>query len=249
MGRSEPQPELDLEDINATLVDQGARERIAWAVQQFGQRLVMSSSFGAHSAVMLHLVSEVAPKTPVIVIDTGYLFPETYTFMQALSERLTIQMHVYNPAMSAARQEALYGKLWEQGEEGVQRYLQLNKVEPMQRALEELQAQAWLSGLRHHQNEHRNNLRPVELQDGRYKIHPILQWSEEEVERYIQDHELPFHPLYAQGYRSVGDWHSTLPTVAGQDPREGRILGKNNECGLHLPLSEAQDASLKSSGL
>ena len=81
------------------------------------------------------------------------------------------------------------------------------------------------------------------------KVHPILPWTTEEVEAYLDAHDLPYHPLYAEGYRSIGDVHSTLPTTPDMDPRDGRILGRKRECGLHLPLTDEQNQSLKSSGL
>ncbi|MFT5355630.1 MAG: phosphoadenosine phosphosulfate reductase [Polyangiales bacterium] len=151
--------------------------------------------------------------------------------------------------MSAARREALFGEEWEQGEEGVTGYLRVHKVEPMQRALDELEAVAWMAGLRGGQSEHRATLPRVGVQNGRIKIHPILPWGDDEVARYVSEHALPLHPLVAEGYRSIGDVHSTLPTSDDMDPRDGRILGKKKECGLHLPLSEDVSRSLKSSGL
>jgi phosphoadenosine phosphosulfate reductase len=241
--------ERTLDELNRGLEGSGPEDVIRWAKERFGEGLVMSTSFGAHSAVMLHLVSQVASDIPVIFVDTGYLFPETYRFADELVRRFGIRLEVVSPAMTAARQEALFGKLWEQGDEGVQRYLRINKVEPMNRALEQLGARAWLAGLRADQTDHRGSLRRVDLQDGRYKIHPILHWSNAQVEAYMAEHDLPFHPLYAQGYRSIGDWHSTLPTTDDMDPRDGRILGQKRECGIHLPLTEEENASLKSSGL
>ncbi len=89
----------------------------------------------------------------------------------------------------------------------------------------------------------------MEQQGARYKLHPILSFTNADVERYLQRYSLPQHPLFEQGYRSIGDWHSTIPTLPDQDPRDGRILGVKRECGLHLPISAEQEASLKSSGL
>ena len=241
--------EIGLEDANRELRGSSAEEVVAWAAERFATGLVMSSSFGAQSAVMLHLVSRIAPETPVIFIDTGYLFPETYRFAEQLQQRFGLNLHVFGPTMTPARQEALYGRTWEQGSEGVQEYLQRNKVEPMQRALDTLGARAWMAGLRSDQTEHRSELPRVGTQDGRVKIHPILRWSLEDVEAYMDAHDLPYHPLYAEGFRSIGDVHSTLPTTDDMDPRDGRILGKKRECGLHLPLSAEENQSLKSSGL
>jgi phosphoadenosine phosphosulfate reductase len=237
----------DLDRENRSRGASTPEELIAWAHERYGDRLVASTSFGATSAVMLDLIHRVAPRTPIICIDTGYLFEETYRFANDLIKRLDLDMRFYSPAMSAARQEALNGKLWEQGEAGVQRYLQINKVEPMQRALRELGAEAWMAGVRADQTEHRAGLRRIGRQDGRIKIHPILRWTSEDIENYMREHDLPHHPLVEQGYRSIGDHHSTIPTTDDMDPRDGRILGKKRECGLHL--TEEENQSLKSSGL
>ena len=239
----------NLDEQNRALGASTPEELIEWARARFGDELVASTSFGATSAVMLHLLRRVAPETPIVCVDTGYLFPETYRFADDLVRRLGLDVRFYSARMSPARQEAVYGKLWEQGEDGVKRYLELNKVEPMQRALEDLGAVAWMAGLRAEQTEHRAGLRRVDRQDGRIKLHPILRWSAEEVNAYMEKHDLPHHPLVAQGYRSIGDHHSTIPTTDDMDPRDGRILGQTRECGLHLPLTKEQDQSLKSSGL
>jgi phosphoadenosine phosphosulfate reductase len=240
-------PALDREA--SSLETSTAEELIGWAHERYGDRLIASTSFGATSAVMLHLVHRVAPRTPIVCIDTGYLFEETYQFADDLIKRLDLDVRFYSAPMSAARQEALYGKLWEQGEDGVKQYLQINKVEPMQRALEELGAAAWMAGLRAEQTEHRAGLRRIDRQDGRVKVHPILNWTSEEMDAYLARHDLPHHPLVEQGYRSIGDHHSTIPTTDDMDPRDGRILGKKRECGLHLPLTDEENQSLKSSGL
>lgn len=241
--------DLDLARLDRELATASAEEVIDWAYRRFGSGLVMSSSFGATAAVMLHLVSRVAPRMPILCIDTGYLFPETYRFAAELEKRFGLNLRWYSATMTQARQEALYGQLWDQGDEGVKKYLYLNKVEPMQRALVELGATAWLAGLRADQTEHRSGLRRVDVQDGRVKVHPILHWSEHDVEAYMQEFDLPYHPLYAEGYKSIGDHHSTLPVTPDMDPRAGRLLGNKRECGLHLPLSEAAAVSFKSSGL
>lgn len=239
----------DLDEENRALGASTPEELIEWAVDRYGENLIASTSFGATSAVMLHLVHRLAPRTPIVCVDTGYLFPETYQFAQALIERLELDVRFYSALMSPARQEALHGKLWEQGEDGVKRYLQINKVEPMQRAIRELGAEAWMAGVRAEQTEHRAGLRRIDRQDGRIKLHPILHWTADQMTAYMERHDLPYHPMVEQGYRSIGDHHSTIPTTADMDPRDGRILGKTRECGLHLPLTEEQNQSLKSSGL
>ncbi len=241
--------DADLDRENRALGASTPEELIAWAHVRYGERLIASTSFGATSSVMLHLIHRVAPRTPIICVDTGYLFEETYTFAEELIKRLDLDVRFYSATISPARQEALYGRLWEQGEDGVQRYLQINKVEPMQRALRDLGAEAWMAGVRAEQTEHRAGLRRIDRQDGTIKIHPILRWTSEDIASYMKEHDLPHHPLVEQGYRSIGDHHSTIPTTEEMDPRDGRILGKKRECGLHLPLTEDEDQSLKSSGL
>ncbi|MBX3274145.1 MAG: phosphoadenylyl-sulfate reductase [Sandaracinaceae bacterium] len=241
--------ELDLDAVNAALEGADAEEVVRWAAETFGERLVMSSSFGAQSALMLHLASRVVPRIPVIFLDTGYLFPETYQFAEALTERLGLRLEVYTPKMTAARQEALFGRLYDGDADELRRYHEINKLEPMRRALRELDAAAWLAGLRAEQTEFRAGLAPVVRQNGVYKVHPILHWTKQDVADYFDLYDLPYHPLLAWGYRSIGDVHSTVPVAPGEaDDRAGRLLGDKRECGIHLPDPETA-ASLKSSGL
>ncbi|MGA3008316.1 MAG: phosphoadenylyl-sulfate reductase, partial [Opitutaceae bacterium] len=155
---------LDLEQATA-------EERVRWAIDTFGEGLVMTTSFGIQSAVMLHLITRIAPQIPVIFIDTGHLFPETYRFARELTERLQLNLKKYVPAMTAAEQEALYGKLWEQGLDGIKRYNFINKIEPMERAVRELNATAWLAGLRRTQASTRESLRVVQTQNKISKIY------------------------------------------------------------------------------
>lgn len=217
---------LDLEKASA-------EDRIKWAVEQFGDGLVMTTSFGIQAAVMLHLVTRVAPKIPVIFIDTGYLFPETYKFARDLTDKLGLNIKKYIPAMTAAEQEALYGKQWEQGIEGLKKYNFMNKVEPMDRAVRELGATAWLAGLRRTQGSTREALKVVQQQNKITKVHPIIDWDNRTVHRYLTQHGLNYHPLWDQGYVSVGDWHSTTKLLDGMKEEDTRFGGLKRECGLH----------------
>jgi phosphoadenosine phosphosulfate reductase len=210
-----------------------AEERVRWAVETFGDSLVMTTSFGIQAAVMLHLVTQIAPKIPVIFIDTGYLFPETYRFARDLTERLNLNLKKFVPAMTAAEQEALYGKQWEQGIEGLKRYNFINKVEPMDRAVKELGAKAWLAGLRRSQASTREALPVVQRQNKITKVHPIIDWDNRKVHQYLTKHGLPYHPLWEEGYVSVGDWHSTTKLLDGMKEEDTRFNGLKRECGLH----------------
>jgi phosphoadenosine phosphosulfate reductase len=239
---------VDLDTVNQTLEGAPPEVVLSWAKETFGDDLVLTSSFGAESALMLYLATRVMPKVRVVFLDTGYLFPETYRFAEELRERFELDLRVYLPATSPARQEALYGKLWEGDASDLARYHHLNKVEPMDRALRELAPKGWIAGLRRKQTSFRAKLRPVELADGVYKVHPILGWDDETAFHYMRANDLPFHPLYRRGYRSIGDVHSTSPTDADDDPRAGRRLGVHSECGIHLPRSPSGE-SMKSSGL
>lgn len=244
-------PPLDLVNIQTELEHASAEAIVAWADQTFDQGLVMSTSFGIQAAVMLHLVTRIIPQIPVIWVDTGYLPAETYQFAEALTKKLQLNLKVYQSPLSPARMEALYGKLWQQKDlEALNRYDQIRKVEPMQRALKELGAIAWLTGLRRDQTRHRQTLKPVELQGNQYKVLPILDWNAKTIYEYLTAYDLPYHPFFDQGYVSVGDWHSSRPLMAGdQDERDTRFHGMKQECGLHLPLTPEAAQSLDSSTL
>ncbi len=218
---------------SARLAPLTAGERIAWALEYLPGSHVLSSSFGAQAAVSLHLATRIQPDIPVILIDTGYLFPETYRFVDQLGERLALNLHVYRPALSAAWQEARYGRRWERGASGIDDYNRDNKVEPMERALAELGVGTWMAGLRRQQSDSRGSL-PVVAGDGeRWKLHPIVDWTDRDVHRYLTRHRLPYHPLWEQGYVSIGDVHTTKPLHEVQDAAATRFFGLKRECGLH----------------
>jgi phosphoadenosine phosphosulfate reductase len=230
-------PAVDPAAVDRRLSDASASERIAWALAQFGGSLVLSTSFGAQSAVMLHLATRIAPDIPVVFVDTGYLFPETYLFADQLTKKLRINLKVYRAPESPAWMEARHGRLWEKGAEGLASYNQIVKVEPMQRALSELGAHAWLAGLRRSQSSTREHLPIVSSQDGRTKILPIAEWSDRDVHRYLTENDLPYHPLWEKGYVSIGDVHTTRPLTADMTAEETRFFGIKRECGLHDPAA------------
>ncbi|MEH6875327.1 MAG: phosphoadenylyl-sulfate reductase [Candidatus Competibacter sp.] len=226
-------PWFDLAEMNRELAAAPAEQRVAWVLGHFPGRVVLTSSFGAQSAVCLHMVTRQQPDIPVVLVDTGYLFPETYQFIDELSERLSLNLQIYRAELSAAWQEARYGKLWEQGLEGIERYNGLNKVEPMQRALKELEAAAWISGLRRQQAKSRQHLDVLLWRNGRCKVHPLIDWTDRDVYRYLSQHNLPYHPLWHQGYVSIGDTHTTRRLLDGMSEEETRFFGLKRECGLH----------------
>jgi phosphoadenosine phosphosulfate reductase len=228
-----PVPEFADKAPPIELETASAEDRIKWAAETFGEGLVMTTSFGIQAAVMLHLATQIQPNIPVIFIDTGYLFPETYRFARDLTQRLNLNLKKYVPASTAAEQEALFGKEWENGVDGLKRYNHINKVEPMDRAVRELKATAWIAGLRRSQSSTRENVKIVQQQNKISKIHPIADWDNRKVHQYLTKHDLPYHPLWEQGYVSVGDWHSTTKLLDGMREEDTRFGGLKRECGLH----------------
>lgn len=243
--------DFEIDEVNRQLSSADALQVVKWAVDTFAEGLVMTTSFGIHSAVMLHLATRVVPEIPVIWIDTGYLPAKTYHFAEQLTEQLNLNLKVYQSPLSPARMEALYGRLWAQNDvESLNRYDQIRKVEPMQRALQDLKATAWLAGLRRGQTEHRKTLDFVNLQGSIYKVLPILNWTSKQVYEYLVAHDLPYHPLFDEGYVTVGDWHSSRPlTAVDENERDTRFNGLKQECGIHLPQNLGESQSLNSSAL
>lgn len=230
-------PKLDrimaLAEVNTQLEALSAEDRVIWALENLPGEFVLSSSFGIQAAVSLHLVTRQKPDIPVILTDTGYLFPETYRFIDELTEKLDLNLKIFRAEQSAAWQEARYGKLWEQGVEGIERYNEINKVEPMNRALQTLGAQSWFAGLRREQSGSRANLPVLAVQRGVFKVLPIIDWDNRQVYQYLQQHGLSYHPLWEEGYLSVGDTHTTRKWEPGMAEEETRFFGLKRECGLH----------------
>ena len=224
----------ELEQVNARLAEATAEARVAYALDQWKPNIVLSTSFGAQSAVLLHMVSRQWPEIPVVLLDTQYLFPETYKFADELTERLGLNLRVYGSPVSREWQEARYGKLWEQGADGIHRFNAMNKTEPMARALKELNAEAWITGLRRSQSSTRAGLQTLALQAGLVKVHPIYDWSNKDVHQYLTQNDLPYHPLWEQGYVSIGDVQTSRPLGEGMSEEDTRFFGLGRECGLHV---------------
>jgi len=226
--------ETPLAEVSANLEKVPAEERVRWALERFPREIMLSTSFGVQSAVLLHMVTRQWPDIPVVMVDTRYLFPETYRFADYLTERMKLNLKVYRAAVSAAWLEARHGKMWEQGVEGIERYNQINKVEPMQRAIRELGVKGWITGLRRQQAKSRHGVSVLQLQHGIVKVQPIIDWTDRMVWEYLKKHDLPYHPLWEQGYVSIGDVHTTRPLTADMTEEETRFFGLKRECGLHI---------------
>ena len=215
------------------LAEMSAEDRVAWALDKLPGQHILSSSFGAQSAVMLHLLSRQMPNIPVVVIDTGYLFPETYRFIDELTEKLDLNLQVFRSDLSAAWQEAREGRRWENGVDGISDYNHDNKVLPMEKALEELDVGTWFAGLRRSQSSGRAATPFVATAGDRWKVHPIADWSDRDIYQYLRKYDLPYHPLWDEGYVSIGDVHTTRSLADVGSIDETRFFGLQRECGIH----------------
>jgi phosphoadenosine phosphosulfate reductase len=146
---------------------------------------------------------------------------------------MDLNLKVYTALHSAAWQQARHGQRWQQGLAGLNAYNEENKVEPMRRALRELQVGTWFAGLRRNQAESRAQIPFLDWSGGRWKVHPIADWSDRDVHHYLKRHGLPYHPLWEKGYVSIGDVHSTKPIHEVASVDETRFNGLKRECGIH----------------
>ena len=230
---AESSRQVALEHCNKVFGKLSARERVRWALENLPGTHIVSSSFGAHAAVSLHLLTQQSPDIPIVLIDTGYLFPETYRFIDELTERLHLNLQVFSADISPRWQEARHGDRWRMGPEALERYNQEVKVGPMKRAIEQLDVGTWFAGLRRTQSASRRDTAYLEWSNGRWKVHPIADWSDRDVHQSLQQYGLPYHPLWEHGYISIGDYHTTRSIHEVGNVEQLRFFGGKRECGLH----------------
>lgn len=229
----------DLTDLNAVLANSTPEKIVSWAVTEFGDSLVMSSSFGAESAALIHLATRHLPSIKIIFVDTGYLFPETFEFMEKLRRRLDLNIWSYRTHNDPIAYLKGVGEENAEFRHNVETCCRANKNEPFERAMRDLRPRAWLRGIRRGQAESRRSAQFVE-HSARYDclaISPLLDWSTRQVHEYLREHDLPYHPLYEKGYASIGcnPLSCTRPIAIGEDSRAGRWAGKQKlECGINL---------------
>ena len=225
--------QADADALNARFagVDAPTMLRELFAEGTLG-RVAVVSSFGTESAVLLHLVAEADRSIPVIFVDTLKMFPETLEYRDTLIAHLGIEnssVVTPDPAVLAAKDET--GLRWSYDPDGC---CAIRKVEPLARAKQGLDA--WISGRKAFQSVTRQNLPRFEVEDGRLKINPLGDWTRDDLETWFEAHDLPRHPLEAQGFLSVGCQPCTSPVAPGEDPRAGRWRGwDKTECGIHVP--------------
>lgn len=202
---------LDLPALNQELREQSPEQIIRWALS-LNEKTIMTTSFGYNSAVSLHQLTAVDKSVPVVWVDSGYNVKDAYLVAQQLIEQLQLSMHIYNPHISAERRNAIMGGIPSVDEPLFDAFVEQVKLEPFARALNELQPKVWLTGIRQEETVHRQSLDILSI-DGRgiLKVAPIFYWQDQQVQEYMQKHQLPSCKHYF-------------------DPTK---VHANRECGLH----------------
>ena len=221
---------IDLARINRALEDSSPQEVLTWANQHFPKSIVASSSFQTQSVALLHMIATVAPEIPIIFLDTGYHFPETLAFRKQLQDLLSLKIIDVRPRVNPGSQKKQRKELYRINPDLC---CKINKVQPFDKAIAAYKAV--ISGIRRDQTALRAKADIVELENGQYKIHPMLNWTQKMVWQYLYDNDLPEHPLFKEGYQSVGCAPCTRAVRPGEDARAGRWAdSEKTECGLHL---------------
>lgn len=217
--------------LDKTLRQAEPTEIIAAAHREFGDKLAMVSSFGAESAVLLHLAAQVSRDIPVLFLDTGMLFGQTLDYRRSLANRLGLtDVRDLRPHYQDLAVVDPQAKLWQTDVDGC---CHIRKVLPLDRALGEFDA--WITGRKRFHGGDRLALRVVEEAEPHVKFNPLANWGKEDLDAYVVAHDLPPHPLVAQGFPSIGCWPCTSPVEDGQDVRAGRWQGsQKSECGIHV---------------
>ena len=227
----------NLEKFNEELINLSSLEMLEWSLQKFENNLAFTTSFGIQSSVLLHLIQSSSLKNEVKIfwIDTGYLPKETYLYANTLINKLSLNITILQSDISPAHMEATYGKLWESKRlEDINKYHQIRKVDPLDKALTQYSINCWGSGVRAQQTTNRGKMKFIELIRDTLSIRPLLGWSQKDIFYYMQEKNLPQHPLFFQGYSTVGDWHSSSAESSNTKGRSTRFGGVKQECGLHV---------------
>lgn len=224
----------DLPKLNTEFETKPAEDIVRWAMGEFAPDLAMTTSFGAESAVLLHLVTQVHPHIPVLFTNTGFHFKETLEHRDKLVKRLNLNLRELKPETPTEEFLAKNGKLYERDPDAC---CAVNKIAPFEKALKDYKA--WITGIRRGQAATRQDRQFVEVDRGDLiKVSPLLNWTSKMFWDYAKKYDLPYHPLWAKGYLSIGCSPEccTRPVNLGEDPRAGRWAGKGKiECGIHVP--------------
>tara|TARA_Y100000034_G_scaffold128614_1_gene183559 strand:+ start:543 stop:1247 length:705 start_codon:yes stop_codon:yes gene_type:complete len=209
------------------------KRALKWSLTTFGSLVAVSSSFQTQSLPLLYLISEVVPEVPVLFVDTGFHFPETLEFRDQIVEKFGLNLRVLFPKIDHKAFLDTYGLLYETDFDTC---CSINKLEPMETGLANYKA--WIGGVRRDQTIDRQKMSVLSKTDsGIYKLYPMLEWTSEDIWRYIRKYDLGEHPLFARGYTSIGCAPCTRSILDDNDERSGRWTGAMKiECGLHTKL-------------
>jgi phosphoadenosine phosphosulfate reductase len=219
-------------ELDARLRDATPQEILRAAVERYGDKLALVSSFGAESAVLLHMAAQIDPNITVLFLDTGMLFGQTLDYRQRLAAQFGLtDVRDLRPQYQDLAIHDPAADLWKSDTDAC---CHIRKVLPLDRALEGFEG--WITGRKRFQGGERLRLKVVEQGEHQIKFNPLANWSKEQLDAYAAEHDLPAHPLVEFGYPSIGCWPCTKPVEAGQDIRSGRWAGQDKtECGIHLP--------------
>lgn len=216
--------------LDRRLRDADPRAILTAAVETFGARLALVSSFGAESAVLLHLAAEVKPDLPILFLDTGMLFGQTLDYRHDLARRLGLtDVRDLRPRFQDLAVSDPNADLWRSDTDAC---CHIRKVLPLDLALGGFEA--WITGRKRFHGGARLSLPVVETAEGKVKFNPLAGWTQDDLTAYAERHTLPAHPLVSAGFPSVGCWPCTEPAKVGSDARAGRWAGsEKSECGIH----------------
>lgn len=228
-------PEQVVDRLNAELRGKSPQEIIGVALREFGRRLTYVSSFGAESAAMLSFIAEVDAGMPIVFIDTGMHFHQTLQYRDSLSAHLGLtDVRTFHPVKDEVKAVDPKGVL---NKTDPNACCEVRKVRPLEPALEGFDA--WITGRKRFHGGGRANLPVVEYFEGRFKVNPLVNLTQEDLQALVATRRLPPHPLVAEGYPSIGCWPCTARPVDPNDIRSGRWVGfTKEECGLHLKRQE-----------
>ena len=227
-----------LEKLKNTTKEMTTFELLSYLINQKFKDLVFATSLGVEDQVITEMIASINSSTRIFLLDTGRLFPETYDLIERTNSRYKINIKVYFPNFESV-ENMVNNKginLFYNSIEDRKLCCRIRKIEPLKRALKDVKI--WITGLRNEQSEGRSGVSRIEWDavNGLIKVNPLIDWSEKEVWNYIKEKNIPFNPLYKNGYKSIGCQPCTRSVNADENPRSGRWWWENNghkECGLH----------------
>jgi len=235
---------MELQKLNEKFKTSAPEAILEWTIAAFPGQAAMITSFQASGIVLLHLLGRIVPGFPVYFIDTGYHFPETIEFRNRVTKEWHLNVNTIIPAMGRPKLEKEYGRFLYERDPDL--CCLINKVVPLRNLQKESDVTAWISAIRKDQSRARKSIEPLMLdQENHCRVHPLVNWTREKIWMYIRKHGLPYHPLYDQGYTSIGCFPPacTSKNTLEDDERAGRWNGKAKlECGLHENLRSEKES-------